>query len=225
MKIYTKTGDKGETSLWGGSRVSKTSLRVETYGEVDELASLLGVIIAHKPIPPLTRHLQKVQSELLAIASDLATPYTSKPVKVIRLSESAVARLESEIDKYSEDLPVLTNFILPSGSMIGSYFHYARSVCRRVERRAVGLSEIEEINQNCILYLNRLSDWLFTIARWQNIQEQVIETVWNINSVDKENLKNNNDTKSSEKNKSVQNSDGEKASDTGLQTAEPVKEI
>ncbi len=179
MKIYTKTGDKGTSSLWGGKRVSKGSLRIDTYGEVDELVSLIGYLIALQPSTIVRDGLAFVQPELMAIASALATPPDApKNLPRVSLPEDAVLRMENEIDSADKELASLKSFILPGGSKVGSLIHYARTVARRVERAVVRLSLEEEVDPYISVYLNRLSDWLFTMARLQNKLDNVEETKW-----------------------------------------------
>ncbi|HEY5601437.1 MAG TPA: cob(I)yrinic acid a,c-diamide adenosyltransferase [Patescibacteria group bacterium] len=177
MKIYTKKGDKGETSLFGGQRVAKSSLRIDAYGNIDELNSLLGVILAKNPHKEISQNLTRVQRHLFVLGADLATPEEVK-VKVPRINTSAVKVLEKEIDNWTKQLPQLRNFILPGGSETGALLHMARTVCRRSERTVVALSEIEKINENVMIYLNRLSDWLFTLARYVNKLEKINEVPW-----------------------------------------------
>ncbi len=177
MKIYTKTGDSGTTSLFGGKRVDKNSLRIEAYGCVDELNSLIGVIVAGKPPADVLKKLIRVQAELFILGTDLATP-TDVKVKIPRITKGFVARTEKEIDAMEKRLPNLKNFILPGGSKIGSQLHLARTVARRTERRIVELSQAERINQNSLIYINRLSDWLFVMARYINSLEKVKEITW-----------------------------------------------
>lgn len=179
MRIYTKTGDKGMSSLYGGARISKSSARMSAYGTVDELNSFLGVIVAHGPNTYLRWKLVRVQEELLMAGSDLATPADiNEKLTVVRLSDVVVKKLEEEIDEMTKDLPELRHFILPSGSITGAQLHYARAICRRAERYVVALADEEEINPFVIQYLNRLSDWLFTAARYQNQHDKVAETEW-----------------------------------------------
>src|SRR4030042_6465169 len=181
MKIYTKAGDTGTTSLFGGTRVEKNSARIKAYGEVDELNSLIGVILADFEgigyllgIKPLRGGLLRIQSELFVLGADLATPLDAK-VKVTRIRKSLITKLEKEIDNWSTSLPQLKNFILPGGSKIGSKLHLTRSVARRAERAVVDLSKQEKINKNALIYLNRLSDWFFVLARHINKLEKVPE--------------------------------------------------
>ncbi len=177
MKIYTKTGDHGTTSLFGGRRVDKNSLRIEAYGCVDELNSFIGTIVASNPPADILKKLIRVQSELFVLGTDLATPVDVK-VKIPRITKSFILRLEKEIDSFDKNLPSLKNFILPGGEETGSKFHLTRTVARRTERRIVELSLIEKINNNCLMYINRLSDWLFVLARYINSLEKVEEIPW-----------------------------------------------
>lgn len=177
VKIYTKTGDSGITSLFGGKRVDKDSVRIEAYGNVDELNSQIGVILSLKSSLEVSKKLQRIQKELFVLGSNLATPENVK-IKIPKISKSYITRLEKEIDVWEEGLPKLKNFILPGGSKIGSQIHIARSVARRTERSTVALASQEEINQNIQVYLNRLSDWLFVLARYVNKLEKVSEIEW-----------------------------------------------
>lgn len=189
MKIYTKTGDKGETSLFGGKRVKKDSIRVEAYGAVDELNSVIGVALTEISnfksdsigfkfqISNIQKELTSVQHDLLVIGSNLATPSnisTHKP----RALQKRVKEFEKLIDMLTEKLPVLRNFILPGGSNMGAFLHVARSVARRAERRIITLSRKEAIDQEILKYFNRLSDLLFTMARFINHQEKTKEIIW-----------------------------------------------
>lgn len=179
-KIYTKTGDKGKSSLWGGTRISKSSLRMRAYGSVDELNSYLGVVHSLESlVPQLEKVLNRIQSELMTLGSDLATPLSVPAgLKQVRITSELIIRLEKEIDEMTLELPELKSFILPSGSNAGSHLHYARTVCRRAERETVALGEAEEISPLTLQYLNRLSDWLFTAARYQNLHQGAVESPW-----------------------------------------------
>lgn len=177
MKIYTKTGDGGSTSLFGGQRVDKNSARIAAYGNVDELNSLIGVILANDLQKDISKKLLRIQAELFVLGSDLATPAGVK-VKVVRVKRDFVLRLEREIDLWEKQLPILRNFILPGGSAIGSLLHLARTVARRAERSIVDLSLEEKINKNAISYINRLSDWLYVCARVVNKLDNVGEIPW-----------------------------------------------
>lgn len=177
VKIYTKTGDRGGTSLFGGQRASKNSVRIRAYGEVDELNSLIGVILSEKPQDEIAKKLLRIQGELFVLGADLATPKEVK-VKIPRVTKSFVTRLEREIDVWSKALPQLKKFILPGGSTAGAGLHLARTVARRVERSIVDLASQEKINQNAQIYINRLSDWLFVLARYVNRLEKFSEVSW-----------------------------------------------
>ncbi|OGD87677.1 ATP:cob(I)alamin adenosyltransferase [Candidatus Curtissbacteria bacterium RIFCSPHIGHO2_01_FULL_41_11] len=177
LKIYTKTGDSGTTSLFGGERVDKSSARINAYGTVDELNSIIGVIVAFKPDGKIAEKLLRVQSELFALGSGLATPASVK-VKIPRVGASNIKRLEREIDIWSLKLPQLKNFILPGGSVVGSHLHMARTVARRAERAIVELANSEKINKLDLIYINRLSDWFFTLARYANQVDGNKEVVW-----------------------------------------------
>ena len=177
VKIYTKTGDRGTTSLFGGQRVEKTSGRIKTYGEVDELNSLIGVVLSENPSEEIAEKLTRIQTELFVFGSDLATPYGIK-IKVPRISALNVKRLEKEIDLWTKKLPQLRNFIMPGGSPIASKLHLARTICRRAERNIVELAASEKINKNAQVYINRLSDWFFVLARFANRLDGQKETIW-----------------------------------------------
>jgi len=172
MKIYTKSGDKGETSLVYGKRVSKQSAHVEAYGTCDEANSLIGMALANLTAEEKWKELRAVfhvvQTKLFHVGAELATP----PGKKVGwpITEEDVQLLEQTIDQWDATLPPLTNFILPGGSPAGSTFHVARTVVRRAERRAVSLQLEQEINPTVIKYLNRLSDFLFVAARYVNHQ-------------------------------------------------------
>ena len=177
VKIYTKTGDRGTTSLFGGQRVGKDSLRIAAFGTVDELNSVLGVVLAQELPFDISKKLLRVQSELFVLGSDLASPYGLK-VKIPRVSSAYAKRLEGEIDIWTKKLPQLRNFILPGGSLAGAQLHMARTIARRSERAIVSLGQEEKINGNAIVYLNRLSDWFFILARYVNMLDGKREVIW-----------------------------------------------
>jgi len=177
VKIYTKTGDNGTTSLFGGKRVEKDSARIKAYGEVDELNSVIGVALTQTLNPDFAKKLRRVQEELFILGADLSTPFLLK-VKIPRISKRHIRQLEKEIDKWEKELPKLRNFILPGGHLAGANLHLARSIARRAERAVVSLSKEEKNNPNCQIYLNRLSDWLFVAARYVNHLEKISETIW-----------------------------------------------
>ncbi len=177
MKIYTKKGDQGETSLYGGQRVSKSSKRIEAYGTVDELNSILGMASALQATDYSKEAILTVQNHLFVLGADLATPH-SKEVRIERISSSEIEWLEKSIDFMEDALPPLKSFILPGGSQAGSIFHFARTVCRRAERITVECSKEEQISEEAIMYLNRLSDFLFVLARYENHRANQEETPW-----------------------------------------------
>lgn len=180
VKIYTRTGDKGETSLFGGKRVVKSSGRVDTYGTVDELNSVVGVAVAHLGVSEraVKKELEKIQNDLLGIGSYLASPgMKSQEVRIKHLPKR-VEELEKYIDLLTAKLPELRNFILPGGGKAGAFLHQARTVCRRAERRLVALANKEEVDDSILKYFNRLSDALFTMARFVNHREKKKETIW-----------------------------------------------
>ena len=181
MKIYTKTGDKGETGLFGGRRVSKADPRVEAYGTVDELNAHVGWAVSLLEEPPLQEALRSIQSELLTVGADLATPPGLAPAvtaRTVRLPPGASTRLEALIDQWDSGLPPLTQFILPGGCPAASSLQVCRAVCRRAERTVVGLERSSPVNPEVVVYLNRLSDLLFVLARWVNAKRGVSEPVW-----------------------------------------------
>jgi len=169
-KIYTKTGDRGETALGDGTRVAKTSPRVEAYGTVDELNSIVGIAVFHAK-EPIRKQLQTIQNDLFDLGADLCVPVVEvekAEYPPLRMVKTQVERLENEIDQVNKDLSPLKSFILPGGTLLASYLHQCRTVARRAERLAVGLSKEEPINPDTIIYLNRLSDWFFVMARAAN---------------------------------------------------------
>lgn len=180
MKIYTKTGDDGTTSLFSGGRVTKDHLRVEAYGTVDELNSTIGVVRANNPTRASLNNLERVQNHLFRLGADLATPLNAKSEWLVRVDETLVTWLEDSIDRVTQHLPPLQNFILPGGSPAGAHLHVARTVCRRAERRVVSLAQAEEINEWSLKYLNRLSDWLFVLARYENLRAGITEEKWHV---------------------------------------------
>jgi len=173
MKIYTKTGDRGQTGLIGGKRVSKASLRIEAYGSVDELNSALGVVLSQLEKTPLHDKIRRIQNDLHLLCADLADPNLAGSTP--RASPDHVAALEKECDGLEAQLPALTQFVLPGGAPAAALLHWARTVARRAERRAVELAVQEEVNPFVIQYLNRLSDLLFLMARWANVHAGVPE--------------------------------------------------
>jgi cob(I)alamin adenosyltransferase len=179
MKIYTKTGDGGQTGLFGGARVSKASERVASYGDVDELNSVLGVVCAHEADPAVRTQLQRIQSELFTLGAELASP-PDKTAKlgVDRLDESDIERFEHEIDALERDLEPLKTFVLPGGDPQAARLHLARTTCRRAERGVVALAANEPLRPEVLRYLNRLSDLLFVMARHANFRAKVDDVPW-----------------------------------------------
>lgn len=181
MKIYTKTGDQGQTGLFGGGRVAKCHVRVDAYGEVDELNAAIGLARALEPMPRIDELLVPIQRDLFAIGALLATPNLEKMkshLEKARVDEARIAQLEQAIDDADEELEPLRAFILPGGSPKAAALHVARTVCRRAERRVVELTETEEIPALAVIYLNRLSDLLFTLARLASKRSGVGEVTW-----------------------------------------------
>lgn len=177
MKIYTKRGDAGQTSLFGGRKVMKDEIRIEAYGTVDELNSIIGMILTYHLSEKGASTLKEIQHQLFILGADLATPQDKK-TKIERIGNAEISFLETSIDALDEKLSPLKNFILPGGSPAGASLHMARTVCRRAERRTVSLKKNEPISDDCIIYLNRLSDFLFVLARFENQTENVAETPW-----------------------------------------------
>ena len=180
MKIYTKTGDKGETSLFGGRRVWKDNLRIRAYGTVDELNAILGVAISELMNKELIDVIKNLQNDLFTIGSDLASPQDkeNKNFVIPRVDTNLIMQLEVLIDKYDSQLPELKNFILPGGLKGSAILHHARTVCRRAEREVVSLSKMDMINHEIEVYLNRLSDLLFVLARFENFSNNSEDIVW-----------------------------------------------
>ena len=169
-RIYTKTGDAGETSLGDGRRVAKTDLRIGAYGSVDELNCVLGCVLAAEPSEEMTRILIRIQNDLFDVGADLCVPESDQPPKYepLRVTAEQVCRLERWIDAATDRLQPLTSFILPGGSVIAAQLHLARTVCRRSEIEVLRLVANEKVNPQVAIYLNRLSDLLFVLARCAN---------------------------------------------------------
>lgn len=191
MKIYTKTGDAGETGLFGGARVPKDDPRVEAYGDVDELNSVLGVVRAAGTLDapntrdaletvgagPFDEQLASIQSRLFDVGAELANG-KGKDLGIPLVDEEDVVALERAIDRAEEELTPLRTFVLPGGSRLAAELHVARTVCRRAERRAVTLSHTSEVRPEVLRYLNRLSDLLFTLARLANHRAEIADVPW-----------------------------------------------
>ncbi len=181
MTIYTKTGDAGETGLFGGGRVFKDHARVEAYGDVDELNSVLGVVRATQPVHFFDDLLQSIQRDLFALGGQLATPDPEKVQKALEkaeLTEARVTLFERVMDEADRELPPLRAFVLPAGTPKAAALHLARTVCRRAERNVVTLSHEAAIPDLFVIYLNRLSDLLFTLARLANHREGAGDVTW-----------------------------------------------
>lgn len=186
MKIYTKTGDKGETSLFGGTRVKKYNLRIEAYGTIDELNAYIGLIRDQKIDSKSIKTLLIIQSNLFTLGAMLATPPSKEKLKsgkdrlqIPKIENTEIQLLEDEIDFMNTTLKPMTNFILPGGNTVVSFCHIARCICRRAERITVELNEKEVVNENILTYLNRLSDYLFVLARKLTFDNNAVEIPWN----------------------------------------------
>lgn len=185
MKIYTKTGDAGTTSLFGGTRVPKYHLRIETYGTVDELNSHIGLLRDQKIDNKTYTTLLKIQNELFTIGAMLATPPENETLKsgknrlaINKITPLEISFLEHEIDTIQKTLPEMTHFILPGGHQTVSFCHITRCVCRRVERLTILLHEKEPVNKHILIYLNRLSDYFFVLARKLTVDTKAKEIPW-----------------------------------------------
>ncbi|MCO6565687.1 MAG: cob(I)yrinic acid a,c-diamide adenosyltransferase [Apibacter sp.] len=187
MKIYTKTGDDGTTSLYGGKRVSKNNIRVQTYGEVDELNSYIGLIRSHNSYKEIDDQLQSIQNSLFNLGAELASPSDQmffskgKMKSSCLISDQKIVLFEKWMDEMSEKLPPQKNFIIPTGNVTTSTSHIARTICRRAERSIVSLCEIEDVRPILQKYLNRLSDYLFVLARYFGYLANEPEALWNPN--------------------------------------------
>ena len=185
MKIYTKTGDDGTTGLFGGTRVPKYDLRIEAYGTVDELNSYIGLVKDQNSNSELKNELIQVQNDLFTLGAMLATPQEKEQLKngkdrlnIPKIDNYSPTFLENAIDLMNQELPVMTNFVLPGGHTTVSYCHIARCVCRRAERLSVQLNQESKINPSILIYLNRLSDYLFVLARKLTYELNVEEIPW-----------------------------------------------
>ncbi|RYD75980.1 MAG: cob(I)yrinic acid a,c-diamide adenosyltransferase [Sphingobacteriales bacterium] len=178
MKIYTKTGDKGQTSLIGGTRVPKYHLRIETYGTVDELNSYIGLIGCQAIDNHYKILLKEIQDRLFTVGASLAADPEKSKMKIPDLHAADVALLEEEIDAMNRLLPDLKHFVLPGGNTVVSYCHLARCVCRRAERLTVELAENSFVDEQIKVYLNRLSDYLFVLARKLTVDFGAEENIW-----------------------------------------------
>ncbi|MEZ4774660.1 MAG: cob(I)yrinic acid a,c-diamide adenosyltransferase [Bacteroidia bacterium] len=179
MKIYTKKGDKGETSLLGGTRVSKANLRIEAYGTLDELNAWMGLVGDQAPALEFVSQIRQIQNNLFTIGSILASDPDKSVFKLPEITEADIQLLELSMDKMEESLPPLKNFVLPGGHPANSTAHVARTVCRRAERRVVELDSQSPVAPVIITYLNRLSDWLFVLSRFFSHSTKAPEITWN----------------------------------------------
>ena len=180
MKIYSLTGDDGSTSLVGGKRVAKHSLRVESYGSIDELVAWIGLLRDHKENTCRKDILIYIQNQLMSCAQALATDYENSKTKIVLPDSDCLKILENEIDKMDETLPPLQNFIIPGGDKLISYCHITRCVCRRAERAVVRLNEVEKTPEIVMKFLNRLSDYLFVLSRKIALEQDVKEIKWTV---------------------------------------------
>ncbi len=179
-KIYTRSGDSGMTGLVGGQRVKKNSLRVKSYGELDELNSFLGWVrtaCLKENFSEIAEQLALIQNEIFDLGAYLATPQDSNAVKLL-ITDQQISRLEDWIDKAVSDLPELISFVLPGGTELNSILHVARTVCRRAERSMLDLMETEKVEQSALKYINRLSDYLFSLARKTSALQNTPEFLW-----------------------------------------------
>ena len=178
-KVYTRSGDDGRTGLGGGQRVPKDSARIEAYGTVDELNSSIGVALAAGLVPDVAEMLRAIQNELFHLGSDLCILEEDKSrMPVPHIEERHVTALEKAMDAMTEQLAPLENFVLPGGAPGAAALHVARTVCRRAERRVIALSRAEAVGPKTIVYLNRLSDALFVMARYENAKRGVPDVLW-----------------------------------------------
>jgi cob(I)alamin adenosyltransferase len=175
-RIYTKTGDDGSTGLIGGKRVAKSSQRIIAYGAIDELNSSIGIVLSSKLDNDIHELLEKIQNDLFVVGADLANP--DLQISNNRITESMVNFLETSIDKFEQELSPITYFILPGGDIIAAQIHLARAISRRAETCIVQISEKESINKTCQIYINRLSDLLFVLARVINKRKMIKDVAW-----------------------------------------------
>jgi cob(I)alamin adenosyltransferase len=177
-RIYTRGGDAGETSLGSGERVPKDHVRIEAYGDVDELNAVIGLVLARHVATGVAASLDRIQNELFDLGADLAVPLDDDRRERLRVTAEQVAGLEELCDRSNRDLEPLRSFVLPGGTEVAALLHQARTVCRRAERRVVTLAREEPVNPHALTYLNRLSDLLFILARRANREAGVDEPLW-----------------------------------------------
>ena len=178
MKIYTKNGDKGETQLLGGTKVSKDNLRLKSYGSIDELNAYIGHVFDHDIDKKTNQFTLSIQNKLFDLGSNIAYDQKNKAISIQGIDQNDVDEIENEIDRIEDMLPPLTNFILPSGHKTTSLCHIARTVCRRAERNLVELSIKENVDEINIKFLNRLSDYLFVLSRYNLVINDIDEIIW-----------------------------------------------
>ena len=178
MKIYTKTGDDGTTGLQGNSRVSKSHPRITAYGTIDEANAVLGIVLSYELDEDIVVLLNLIQNELFVVGADLSNPNLDDEKN--RVSSHMIDKLEENIDKYEKELSPLTNFILPGGNIVASQLHHVRTIIRRAETYIVLLSDQEKINNNCIKYVNRLSDLFFVLGRVSNKRSGQKDIIWKV---------------------------------------------
>ena len=176
MKIYTKTGDEGQTGLLGGNRISKDSARIHAIGEIDELNAYVGVCLLHTDHEESAK-LIRIQNHLFEIGSELACPAGGK-FDITSVTTAEIEELEVEIDDMTKELPELKHFILPGGSPVAAHLHYLRALCRRAERSLLGLHSANPVRSELIIYVNRLSDWIFCFSRFSNHGTGIAEQKW-----------------------------------------------
>ena len=176
MKIYTKTGDDGTTGVQGGERISKSNLRIKAYGMIDELNATIGLVLSKKFDDDIEDLLRNIQNDLFVAGSDLSNPDLSNMKN--RITKEMVANIEKNIDRLENELPPITNFILPGGHEVASLIHIARTIARRAETIVISLNEKEKVNDECKKFLNRLSDLLFVIARTVNKKNGFNDIIW-----------------------------------------------
>ena len=178
LKIYTKTGDEGTTGLSGGKRVLKSNIRIKTYGNIDEINSILGIILTNKLDDDIGQLLKKIQNDLFTLGADLSNPDLNESSE--RVTLEMVEFFEGKIDNFEKELTPITNFILPGGTKNASLIHFARTVTRRAETQLIELADGEDINAACKKYLNRLSDLFFVLARVINKRSEVPDIIWKL---------------------------------------------
>lgn len=178
MKVYTKTGDDGTTGLQGNSRVSKANSRIIAYGSIDESNAVLGIVLSYEIDQDIAFLLKSIQNELFVVGADLSNPNLND--KKNRVTLDMILNLEKNIDKYEAELTPLTNFILPGGNILASNIHHVRTIIRRAETNIVILNQQEKINQNCIKYVNRLSDLFFVLGRVLNKRNGQKDIIWKV---------------------------------------------